>query len=184
MNLFELALSASRPSWMGVNGLRGVQRRGYPTVQGDGVSGWRDKYVVTRRSAIATVENPRVSQNAAICPSTDRQIQLVVSGIMACPGYVGPIPNGTYVLTFNVDIGWILNDGTFIFVFQCVNPDGVELISISDLAPEGPDPSSFFSKGPDSGPGPTFTNAFTLGTCGGGPGTQQGYDGTVTWSVI
>lgn len=65
-------------------------------------------------------------------------LSMAISGVMACPPYAGPVPNGVFVVPFDSDIPgsfckWVLDDGTFsivIFIFS----DGTIQITVTEDA--------------------------------------------------
>lgn len=175
------ALQSARPSWMRGGGLRGIVNVGWPTVRGNLVSGWRDKYVIRRPTPfIATVDNRQPAPpTPPMCPPTDHQLQFIVSGIVACPGAVGTPPNSTFILTYDSGSNsWIYSDANYLMAYSCnPAPPGSQQFAIQDASAS----FQWFENLPPSSPGNmTFENG--LVGCGGF--TDYGNLGTATWSIL
>lgn len=131
MNDFEQALKDANPSCKFEGGFVPRARFGWPTIRGNQVSGWRNRYMVGEQVQVVGEAVPVSQQQSIQCPPTTSIIHVIFSDVTPCPGvdsapeYNGAIPDGEYDLEWdgistwrNVDtggvrIGWACGNGSW-----------------------------------------------------------------------
>lgn len=123
------------------------------------------------------------------CPDTSKTLRLTFSGVIACPGYLGAIPSGSYDLTYSSGRHRYGAIATLVISFTCSMESGSGKYQVSADQRDfyGGDPSDPYNYGPMNllflnGPTPTSStsdsNQYTDCTF---PAAK---DGTVTWEVL